>query len=263
MTYDHHTEWQKVSRMVNDLCRDTRQIRIWTERLHALREAIHKYYVQLPRTPGMDIRPELIEFALMDECRALGESPQWRTITSDDFLALLPDLSKRWFDEKTEILRSELRSDLKNVQCNVSSEVQEPFDLAVAVWVCLFCRSHLRYPAVLVHACLYRDIIHHNRGTSTVSYAYTASHLDMSDHDISRGHCNVQRRQEVANDPKSRCKVLERLSRIVSALGLDPARALAKDLDACPERLRCADCIKHDAKPKNYVFGWEAAVSVQ
>ena len=87
-----------------ELFRQVRKERVWTERLEALEEAILAHYVQLPRTPPMDIRPPYIEFALMKECRVLAQATLTRKITSDDFSAIIPGLADRWFAEKADML---------------------------------------------------------------------------------------------------------------------------------------------------------------
>ena len=50
------------------------------------------------------------------------------------------------------------------------------------------------------------------------------------------------------------------MRKIVVALGLDPDTATFADLEQCEGRLRCLQCAK--TQGKDYVYTWEAAVSV-
>ena len=137
----------------------------------------------------MDIRPDLVEFALSKEFQALVQLPQRRTVTSDDFLALIPNFSRRWFEEKSELLRNELRQDLG---C-LPAEVTDPLDLAIAVWFCQYCNVVLRYPAVLAHPCLYHGGNDY-RGSQVkgLSYSHTVSCLELAERNPCRDRYHVE-----------------------------------------------------------------------
>ena len=242
---------------MNDLFHTVRKERGWTERLQALEEAILTHYVQLPRTPQMDIRPPCIEFALMKECRALAEAPSTRTITSNDFLAIIPTLAARWLAEKADMLRSQLRTLLKP-----SPQVKDPLELAVAVWVCKHCKARLRFPAVLAHPCAYQ------RPSSEVSSYPWLEYIGCARADYVHTAASLTQRRDkngtlsVAFDTVNFVHdvrdVVKTLSHIVRTLGLDPACALATDLDKCEARLYCQRCLRDGLRR---AYAWEAAVS--
>ncbi|KAI0730875.1 hypothetical protein C8Q76DRAFT_793002 [Earliella scabrosa] len=248
---DPPLSWSQISPAVNGFFADVREERRWTPRLQGLEEAILTHYVQLPRTPQMDIRPSYIEFALTEECRTLVDAPIQQTITSDDFLPLIPALAASWFAAKADMLRSELQTLLQP-----SPEVKDPFELAVAVWVCKYCKARLRFPAVLAHPCAYMwppEVSPDDCSLGDSHYARTAAYLKY----------HRDRKSAVAvpfytfEFGYRRRDVAKTLAHIVQTLGLDPACALAPDLDDCEARLYCQSCLKDGVRR---AFGWEAAL---
>ncbi|KAI0730856.1 hypothetical protein C8Q76DRAFT_340550 [Earliella scabrosa] len=251
--------WRQLMPRAYELFRQVRKERVWTERLQALEEAIIAHYVQLPRTPQMDIRPPYIEFALMKECRALGEATITRTITSDDFLAIMPGLAERWFEAKTDMLRSSLQT-----LWHIPPEVKDPLELAVALWACRHCDARLRFPAVLAHPCAYHWPRYEPGQPSTcellgsAAYVQTAAHLThhRGNHGLGKGEISIP--FNTINWFLDEHGVTTILANIVRALGLDPTRALAIDLDRCEARLYCWRCLAEGGF--RYAYGWEAAL---
>ncbi|KAI0730866.1 hypothetical protein C8Q76DRAFT_792993 [Earliella scabrosa] len=244
--------WRQLMPRAYELFRQVRKERVWTERLQALEEAILAHYVQLPRTPQMDIRPPYIEFALMKECRVLAQATLTRTITSDDFTAIIPGLADRWFAEKADMLRSRLQTHLRS-----SPDVKDPLELAVAVWVCRHCNARLRFPAVLAHPCAYQ-------WPDQDAFAPSVSELLGSAHYVHTATLLTCDRDKdgktsipfnAVNFFHDEQEVADVLSEIVQTLGLDPTCTLATDLDRCQARLYCRRC-----NDPRRAFGWEAAL---
>ncbi|KAI0794298.1 hypothetical protein C8Q74DRAFT_1365780 [Fomes fomentarius] len=246
-------DWSQVSREVNDFLHDVRQIRIWMERLQTLEEAIVAHHVRLPRTPEMTVRPSLVELAFMEECRTLVDALPSRTITIDDLLALLPDLSARWLAQKRRLWRKRLRKCLKPI----SADVEEPLDLAMALWVCSKCKVRLRFPAVLAHTCVYFG---DSKSALSRPPSYARAVREMFPF-LSEPTSPLVKRYVPYVFPYADDfvrKVLDPLRAILLALGLDPHRTLAEDLEKCNMRLRCKECLRLSGCSR--VYGWEAAL---
>ncbi|KAI0794294.1 hypothetical protein C8Q74DRAFT_1445723 [Fomes fomentarius] len=247
-------EWSQVSKEVNDFLHDVRQIRTWMERLQTLEEAIVAHHVRLPRTPEMTIRPPLLDLAFMEECRTLVDALPSRTITIDDFLALLPDLSSRWLEDKRELWRNGLRECLDPIP----AEIEEPLDLAIALWVCSNCQVRLRFPAVLAHTCAYS--VDSNTPLSRPP-SYSNAVRGMFPFLSNPGPSFVIRHEPYNSSYAARDfidYVQDPLGAILVALGLDPSMTLAEDLEKCTGRLRCKRCVRRTGWSE--VYGWEAAL---
>ncbi len=130
---------------------NTRVQRFQVERLRALQDAVVAHYVTLPRNAVMDCRPNYIEFAIADKCRALVDAPVSQPMTHEDFMKVIPRLVTNWQEDKAAMLRQSLHS---GFWLGKRSKV-DPLHLAIATWVCTECQMPLRYPAVPAHSCGY------------------------------------------------------------------------------------------------------------
>ncbi len=220
-----------------------------------------EYYVQLPRTAAMDARPYSIEFALMDKCKALADSPVERTVTYEEFLAILPELHKRWHKSaKTQLVKA-VQKVLRRRSVWIPTD--DPLKLAVVVFVCVHCYPFtcMRYPAVLAHSCGYTsyDSDSDKQGCDDI-YTHTAQRLHVVDCTEPDARERFSLKNLVGPQDSYICEVLEPMCTIVRALGLDPTTATAADLDACDARLRCSKCVANGSP--DAIYSWDAAVSL-
>nr|VWP02239.1 Thioredoxin 1 (Trx-1) [Ganoderma boninense] len=268
-------EWSNVLVVLDEFLKKRRDRRLLGEhqvavraRLGELEKAILEHYVQLPRTPAMNIRPIYIEFAHMEKCKALANAPAEQTVTSDDFLKILPGLHKEWHTSaKTQLVKA-LKKHLQSLRVTITgAAMRDPLNLAIAVFVC---RDHpftcMRYPAVLAHPCGYtseHDVWEDRDSLPTWENIYTTTarrlYVDEDDDDEVDGREPFALSKVVGVEDSYVCKVLKPMCAIVRALGLDPANATVADLEACGARLRCGTCVS-EGKP-DVVYGWEAALS--
>ena len=221
-------------------------------------------YVQLPRTPAMDMRPASIEFALMDKCKALADAPGQRSATREDFLAILPELHKKWHMTAKARLVKAVQKHLRTR--SISIDTRDPLNLAIVVFVCEHCGPFtcMRYPAVLAHTCGYTS--YHGQSDPDEDrkdiYTTTAQRL----HIVDDGDLRKRERFSLSNllrtggtqDSYLR-EVLKPMCKIVRALGLNPSTPTAADLEACDARLRCSWCIPEGMS--NIIYSWDGAVS--
>ena len=271
-----NAEWASVLVALDGFLNETRERCLSAERQAAIRTrlgsletAMLEHYIQLPRTAEMDIRPNYIEFAFMDKCKALADAPVEQTVTREDFLAIMPELHKKWLVSAKAQLAKEVKQHLRTLSVSVTT--RNPLNLAVAMFVCAHCRPFacMRFPAVLAHVCGYtaedNDDSWENLDEmpkSSELYALTARmlHVDKDDYETYReARTPFSLSKMVGREDKYIREVLEPMCTIVRALGLDPATATAADLEACDERLKCATCAA-EGRPEQ-VYGWDAAVS--
>ncbi|KAM5534514.1 hypothetical protein V8D89_011846 [Ganoderma adspersum] len=269
-------EWANVLVALDGFLNETRERRLSAERQAAIRtrlgeleKAMLEHYVQLPRTAAMDVRPNYIEFALMDKCKALADAPVEQTVTREDFLAIMPELRKKWLTSAKTELANEVKQHLRTLSVSVTT--RNPLTLAVAIFVCAHCRPFacMRFPAVLAHACGYtddpdsdswEDLDEMPKGSELYAFTARMLHVDKDDY-----HTDWEAREPfslskvVGREDSYIHEVLKPMCAIVRALGLDPATATAADLEACDVRLRCATCAA-EGRPEQ-VYGWDAALS--
>ena len=231
-----------------------------------LEDALISHYVQLPRKPHMDCRPEYIDFALMDECKALTDTSGSKSVTRADFDAIIPTLAARWEEERKDELTNALHPHLPAAPPDT-----DPLNLAIAVFPCCCPRvmsgySHYHYPAVLGHPC--------SRSMNSLSllglgvldvYTLTAISLHSDGFPSKRIYPFALKR--LGKSDKVLATSVKAMCNIVTALGLDPATATVDDLRNCEGRVCCSTCqTVSDPLYKNSlrgrVYSWEAAVSV-
>ncbi|KAM5534520.1 hypothetical protein V8D89_011852 [Ganoderma adspersum] len=270
------SEWSNVLVALDGFLNKTRERRLLGERQAAIRtrlgeleRAMLEHYVQLPRTAAMDVRPNYIEFALMDKCKALADAPVARTVTSEDFLAILPELHKKWHTSAKTRLVKAVQKNLRAPSISVTTP--DPLNLAITVFVCAHCSPFacMRYPAVLAHACGYtRDDDDDDYPwedpdeppKASEVYASTAKklHVNEDDYEELEARERFSLSKVVGPEDSYAREVLKPMCTMVRALGLDPATTTTADLEACGARLRCTTCAAK-GKP-DVIYGWEAAL---
>lgn len=243
-------------------------------RMVALEAAIVAHCVQLPRTPEMDIRPKPIDFAFMPECRAILDLPRPEVVTPDHFAPIIPWLVQTWNVAVTEQLTSYVRRHIGYIPADV-----DPLKLAVAVFACPgHTRSHkgsrtnfrrvspMHYPSVFGHACFRfeRTVL---PGAEEDDYSRSITRVDFSYDELAelgkeKTQRNVPFDPSTLEDGPAAGTAIQRMRGIVSALGLDPARATVDDVKSCAGWLRCVRCRRaHKRMRYVYMYDWVAAVS--
>lgn len=248
-----------------------------------LEQALLAHYVQLPRVASMDCRPEYVDLALMEECKAMADVPADQTVTREDFACIVPTLAARWEQERKDELLAALSKCIPPVAIDV-----DPLYLACAIFPCTHCSSRnvfpfFHYPAVLAHQCA-----HSRHGMDLW--------LDPDDFDIEYDGddarfvqaADVYKMAAITPDPdpdrfypakripfalknmlnrdSALARAVRNLRNILKALGLDPACATVAELRECKARVQCVHCQRFQAEglgdDGNKVYTWEAAVSV-
>ena len=208
----------------------------------------------------MDVRPSYIEFALMPKCKALADAPVEQTVTRADFLAILPDLHKKWQTTSKSQLAKTVQRLLRTSTISIST--RDPLNLAVTVFVCKYCAPFacMRYPAVLAHDCGSKKDDWSDEEDEELNSKNLYSRVAKDLHDDEWGlRERFSLGKVIGPQDDYLHQVLGPMCTIVRALGLDPSTATAGDLDACDARLRCARCVAK-GKPSE-VYSWDAAVS--
>ena len=231
-----------------------------------LEDALILHYVQLPRKPHMDCRPECVDLALMDECRVITDVSGSQSVTHADFDAIVPRLSARWEEERKEELTNALRPHLPSLPKDT-----DPLGLAIAVFPCRCPRmmrgySHWHYPAVLGHPCS-RSMDYLSALELGELDTYTSTVINLHSDGLQSRKRYPFGLKQLVNLNRVLAISVKAMCSIVAALGLDPATATVNDLKNCEGRVRCRTCqIVSDTTSENNlearVYSWEAAVSV-
>ncbi|KAI0730868.1 hypothetical protein C8Q76DRAFT_716480 [Earliella scabrosa] len=263
--------WENVLKAVDPFLKRTRQERLDKERtdiLHArfasLEAALRAHCVHLPRTAHMDGRPETVDIVLMPQCRALADAPNDRSVTQDDFAALVPTLVTRWMEERRQQFATALRKECEALELVVPSDV-DVLDLAIAILPCTRCWSRdapfafYRYPTVLSHSCA-RALRNFYKNYERQSDLYRTAVVIRAREEGFDSTCCPFKFENMCEVAGLR-RVLRFMTHIVKALGLDPARATAAELEACRTRLRCGYCVRYQSESKPLAaYMWEAAL---
>lgn len=287
----YNAAWQKVLVVLEEFFKDIRENRLNYElrktlkvRFDALEEAITAHYVTLPRTARMDCRPQYIDFALTPECRAIADVPTSQTVTADDFAPIIPALAQTWDADRRQELTEYLLPHLGDIAAVDPLELaisffNRPAKIAGRFQPCLGDISTMRYPAILNHHCLtgpsagcYRGSSYsvdeflkedvYTRTTKTLGhYADYESMLLEAAEDTPCLRTHVPFKLNRDGDGLHPGDVIARMRRIVSMVGLDPARATYGDLERCDAWFRCISCeTEHDREPI-FARSWSGVVS--
>ncbi|KAL1940717.1 hypothetical protein VTO73DRAFT_7758 [Trametes versicolor] len=256
--------WKKVLTALDGFLNETREKRLDKElraaliaRFELLEQAIQAHYVTLPRTAKMDCRPRYIDFAFTPECRAIVDVPTSETVTLDQFTAVIPALAEKWDTDRHKKLLEYLRPHLGEVAPDV-----DPLSLAIAVFKlkkeksCYVDIGRMRYPTIFTHDCHFNDCF---RGAilQNAEVFHQGDTYTRTVHSLKWGEFEFGRLGEKPNyavfvdapfhldelaDPSKAACAMQCMRRLVSALGLDPARATFDDLDRSDVWLRCVTC---------------------
>ncbi|OJT02100.1 hypothetical protein TRAPUB_7433 [Trametes pubescens] len=273
-------EWPKVMNALQDTLDKARanlNAHIIRFELHMryeeLKLAIRKHCVQLPRTPRMLLNPMPIDFIFTPKCRAALERPLDFSVrrVEDPFEAMVPALLKKWNTDVKKKLTRYLRRNLRRIPAGV-----DPLNLAIAIFTCSRCTdfsSHvparartMRYPEVLCHPCLRLE---HGNLPHAEDDLYTriVTRPNFMDDRYERNEeqkplpcrCVPFDAGRLKDGPVAVASI-ERMRRVVSALGLDGARATTDELKACGGWLRCTLCEPGGPEePVKRVYDWVAA----
>lgn len=274
--------WQKVLVALDGFLKGIRENRLNHEyrkalnaRFAALEEAIIAHHVTIPRTARMDCRPHYIDFALTPECRAILDVPMSETVTANDFAAVIPALAQKWDADRRKEFTEYILPHLGDVAADV-----DPLELAISCFNKKTAECHgdigvMRYPAILYHRCftgpregcyntstyavkeyLKEDL--YTRTTKTLVHMIYEESLMLCGNKFLTAHIPFKLNDSDGRNPGD---VVNRMRRIVSAVGLDPTRATFEDLDRCDVWLRCVTC--ETEHPKDPIFArlWSNAVS--
>ncbi|KAL1948567.1 hypothetical protein VTO73DRAFT_12642 [Trametes versicolor] len=276
-------EWPRVMNAVQATLDKAREDVFATERQIELRvrhndlqSAIHGHCVQFPRTAHMMLHPKPIDFAFRPKCRTILERSMKYSYGGENipFRRMTPGLVKRWSADVKKKLTRHLCQYLPPVPAGV-----DPLNLAIAVFTCSHCTEVsndtfqvkarariMRYPEVLCHQCLR---VEHGDFPNPEDDLYTRI--------VTRPNfiTNKYKRNEERERLTWRCKPfsldrlidgpvavahIERMRRVVSALGLDATRATTDELKACGGWLRCTLCEPGGPEaPVKHVYDWVAA----
>ncbi|KAI0630474.1 hypothetical protein C8Q77DRAFT_1133246 [Trametes polyzona] len=285
--------WRKVMVVLEPFLEETRAKRLRAEqhaafraRFAALEDVIASHCVTIPRKAHMDCRPQYIDLAFVPEIRAIIDVPTSQAVTAEHFADIVPRVVENWLAERKQTLTDYIRPHLGKVDVDV-----DPLTLAISVFACKDLRygvSLTRYPAIFAP--------HYNLEASNPYYddeiGFRAEHA-RKERVLSEEHCDVYTRLTKTAHWSSReletrdsgdtsavwyfrkpfsldrltgeewlaASVVRRMRDIVSAVGLDPARATLDDLENCDVWLRCAACEASYPDASIKAFSWRGAYS--
>ncbi|EIW59899.1 uncharacterized protein TRAVEDRAFT_47201 [Trametes versicolor FP-101664 SS1] len=211
-----------------------------------------------------------IDLALTPECREIIDVPMSEAVTIDDFKAVIPALAQKWEVDVRKVLTKHLLPYLGDI-----AEDVDPLELAISFsysseeW-CTGPISIMRYPAILNHSCsriedcyrsgwyLEEDFLKEDLYTRTTKTLGTYA---------------VDHESEIPGDDETSVRtcvpfhirqgggrgVVARMRRIVSAMGLDPARATFEELERCDVWLRCNTCETDNPNNAILAHSWSSA----
>ncbi|KAI0718029.1 hypothetical protein C8T65DRAFT_827821 [Cerioporus squamosus] len=257
--------WGKILEAMLDFMEQKRKQREGDERekllearFEELDNAILAQYVRLPRKVHMEFCPQVIDLALMQEIKCIVNSPSSETVTYDSFKQVMPSVAAQWQRHCKEELEDWLLSTLGNYTMTI-----EPLNLAIAVFVCegeclAWQKDKVRimhYPEVLGHKCLRKPPPGAWHELPDDVYGRTATHCGSNPEEVDPETFVPFNLGHFA--PEDVDVNVEKMAKIVDALGLTSARATVQELKACDRRLRCKKCVA--APDLDYVYTWEAA----
>lgn len=225
----------------------------------------------------MDCRPRYIDFAFTPECRAIVDVPTSETVTLDQFTAVIPALAEKWDADRHKELLEYLRPHLGEVASDV-----DPLSLAIAVFKlkkeksCYADIGRMRYPTVLIHDCAWFNCF---RGAKLKNaeafrqeetYVRTVHSLEWGAFDYSElekkpdhpVYIDAPFHLDGLTGPSEAACAVQSMRRIVSALGLNPARATFNDLEQSDVWLRCVTCETERPNDAIWAMSWIYAVSL-
>ncbi|KAI0630483.1 hypothetical protein C8Q77DRAFT_1133312 [Trametes polyzona] len=283
--------WRKVLVVLEPFLNDIRAERLDTElratlrtRFAALEDAIVTHCVAIPREAHMDHRPQYIDLAFEPEIRAILDVPVSQNVTSQDFADIIPPVVERWKAQTRQSLLDYIRPHLGEIAADV-----DPLKLATALFAKQESRRTrtIRYSAIIAPVFKfdnseqsYGDLMdlrtddHYSKDAVFCKeddpYVRTTKSLHWSTETVeafraqekeSHGYWSTRKPLSLENlaDEKTASLIVRRMRDLVSAVGLDPARATIEDLDKCGVWLRCASCETKYPNNAIHAFSWEGA----
>ncbi|TBU45399.1 hypothetical protein BD309DRAFT_1079352 [Dichomitus squalens] len=245
--------WEKVQDALDGFLNDTRAQRLKAEKEPIIKErfaeldaAIVAYCVTFPRNATMRCRPLAFDLAPMKELERLANAPVSENVTRESFASIVPKLVDKWFAKQKAEFESFLRPHIK---CDRVPQGVGILDLAIAVFNLGtdYRPSGLRYPYILTQ------------------WRFRGSNSKRLLGVLPPGHyasCAANHYYQIPFTVSGLDKMeveqgIKWMRSILTALGLDPDRTTAAELEKCEGRLRCAKC-KADGQP-DVVYAWEAA----
>ena len=240
---------------------DAEREAVLTVRFQALKAAVEAHYVSLLKTADMDHRPQAIDFAFTDECRALLDVPDSEPVCQQDLDDFVSTLAPKLVEEHKRALEEALRPHLPPADADGDSDV---LNLALAVFPCERCNVFFRYPAILAHPCAYPSPSHISTFKRTVYERAAARALKFSATTYSSiyGGCGPFSSKKMF-DSHSLKRAVASMSSILEALELDPRHATLEELNNYDARFSCKMCYRHrDAhNTTQTAYTWSGAVS--
>lgn len=258
-------------------CLDKELRAVLSARFELLEDAIRAHYVTLPCTAKMNCRPTYVDFAFMPECRAIVDVPVSETVALEQFTAVVPALvAEKWDADRRRELTAYLRPYLGEIAPDV-----DPLSLAIAVFkvkpeiTCFVDIGLMRYPNVFTHDCRFQTCFHGACITSEAfckkdTYTRTVQSLEWSWHQFKHLEKSPHLDVDIATPfhldglagRAGAFSAVSSMRQIVSALGLDPARATFDDLERHDVWLRCVTCETDRPNDCIWAISWRDAVSL-
>ncbi|KAI0829124.1 hypothetical protein BC628DRAFT_1362651 [Trametes gibbosa] len=260
--------WVKVLAVLDPLLIEARSRRLEMQhrtilraRFDALEEALIAHYVKLPRNPRMDCRPTYIDLAFTPECRAIIDVPQSETVTMEDFIPVISTVTEKWEDDLKVKLRAYIRRFLGDIAPGV-----DPITLAVAVFQCENSWDSLWWPNLLTHSCETHYVLCFRRAIADPinfknddAYTYRVKALYWKGQNSYHEEHRVLFRPDILQPSERALQAIARMYTIVSACGLDPARATIEDLERSDVWLRCLSCERRFVQYTPSAMLWKGA----
>ena len=176
------------------------------------------------RVPEDDLQPQFSDYALLPEIRTVLDDPG-DALVSTEQLFRLSDYQDAFINQWKQSIEDELIDKLRAV-LTLPDDVDYPLSLAIASFVCKGCHRSipLRYPGLLSHRCLRQA-----RFISRNDVLYEAIVEEFALALNSRSALNVDK---IAVD----AQMIQRLTAIITTLGLDPLHLSQDALESCEKR---------------------------
>ena len=203
-----------------------------------------------------------IDFSSTDAGRAILDAPPSESISKDALTALVAEQAPLLEAEQKEVFVRALRPHIDAIPDDT-----DILSLAIAVFPCRRCSASgesrfYRYPEVCSHPhfhpleanFLYSDNAERDVYNRTAVKAF--SRTTWPPGSTQYGPFKV----DIALNDSALSNIVTALYHIIDALGLDPKRATARELDNCKHRLRCDGCVAWQKDLNMSVYTWDGAV---
>ncbi|KAI0709970.1 hypothetical protein C8Q76DRAFT_798742 [Earliella scabrosa] len=217
-----------------------------------------------------DFSPHPVDLAQYEEVRIISQLDPTVTINLAAFSRLLPTLINRWSSAREIALRtlaflhhvdqpllpSVASSNWAMKTRSTHQHHVAPLDLAAAVFHCAYCYSAMHWKSAAAHQCLYG---HDPAWEDTKEQMpFADGYIPEIEGDLYHSACLMayQGRQPWSTEGLRGC--FDLAARIITACGLNPSHATAKDLDRHNSRIACGAC--SIGGRTLVVMGWRRAI---